>query len=130
MNSASTDGLSGSETVQRSDAWGCRRRRNGRAQRRREAAWRAEARSERGRVPGRGILGYTEGARAGLVRGATRGAAGGGAGEATAFDGERRHSRNREGRWSEGKIVNKAKFKTPVCKFNFSPFSRGQTKNF
>ena len=34
--------------------------------------------------------------------------------EATAFDGEWRHCRNREGRWSEGKIVNKAKFKTSV----------------
>ena len=84
MNSASTDGLSGGETVQRSDAWGYRRRRNGRAQRRREAAWRAEVRGERGRVPGRGVLGCTEGARAGLVRGAMHGAAGGGAGVTTA----------------------------------------------
>ena len=37
---------------------------------------------------------------------------------------------NREGRWSEGNSVINSKFKIPVCKLNFSPYSKGQMKNF
>ena len=34
-------------------------------------------------------------------------------------------ARKREGRWSEGSFVNKTKSKTPVCKLNFYPYSKG-----
>ena len=37
---------------------------------------------------------------------------------------------NREGRWSEGNSVINSKFKIPVCKLNFSSYSKGQMKNF
>ena len=37
---------------------------------------------------------------------------------------------NREGRWSEGNSVINSKFKIPVCKLNFSTYSKGQMKNF
>ena len=45
--------------------------------------------------------------------------------------GERRlHGEEQRGRWSEGKFVNRAKFKTPVCNFSFSPSTWPQMKNF
>ena len=45
--------------------------------------------------------------------------------------GERRHGRKQRGeRWSEGSLVNKAKFKIFFCKLNFSPLSCPQMKNF
>ena len=57
-------GGSGDETTRR---W-----RNGRAQQRRAAAWRAEARGERGRAPRRAVSSDTEGARVDLAWGAAR----------------------------------------------------------
>ena len=135
---------------------GARRSRSGRKEGRVRTTWssrersrrvKARGRARRGRVAQHGFVvaarrrssacahGVAPRGDVAKLQGNTRGAERAGArrvddGEATAFDGERRHCRNREGKWSEGKIVNKAKFKTLVCKFNFSPFSRGQTKNF
>jgi hypothetical protein len=45
--------------------------------------------------------------------------------------GKRRHGEKQRGkRWSEGRLVNKAKFKISFCKLNFSPLSWPQMKNF
>ena len=45
--------------------------------------------------------------------------------------GERRHGEKQRGeRWSEGRLVNKAKFKISFCKLNFSLLSWPQMKNF
>jgi hypothetical protein len=56
------------------------------------------------------------------------------AGHVAVVGGERRHGEKqrgrREGDDGDGKLVNNSKFQSSVSKFNFSPCSRGQTKNF
>ena len=42
----------------------------------------------------------------------------------------RRERKQRRERYSNGRLVINSKFQSSVCKFNFSPCSRGQTKNF
>ena len=39
-------------------------------------------------------------------------------------------ARKQRGRWSEGKSVINSKFKIPVYKLSFSPYSKDQMKNF
>ena len=83
------------------------------------------ARGERGRRQGCRYGGKTGDGEGGFGRGRDASAASGRAG------GERRlHGEEQRGRWSEGKFVNRAKFKTPVCNFSFSPSTWPQMKNF
>jgi len=49
----------------------------------------------------------------------------GGAGDETATNGV-----SREGDGVDGSLLNNSKFKTPVRKLYFSPYSKGQMKNF
>ena len=85
-------------------------------------AWRAR---EGARASG---FELNQGRESGFGQGRDAWAAGGSTGvmtAATAMNGV-----SREGRWSEGSFVNKAKFKTPVCKLHFYPYSKGQMKIF
>ena len=73
------------------------------------------------------VLAETVGERGGLAGGATRGRLGG---QRRRTDGTRRRGAGRRevGDEGRGSLVNKPKFKTPFCNFNFSPSSWPQMK--
>ena len=67
--------------------------------------------------------------RADLVDGAMRGAARWPTLAANAITARNREGGERGG-GGDGSSINRAKFKIPVCKFNFSSYSKGEMKNF
>ena len=111
------DDLSGDELHRRTDVWpaapaSSRRAVNG------------GARGERGRAPEGMFLSETRAREVDLAGGAARGR------RRRRTPSRRETERGREGDGGEGSSVINSKFKILVCKLNFSPYSKGQMKNF
>ena len=86
------------------------------------------ARGERARRQGCRYGGKTGDGEGGFGRGRDASAASGRAGGERRLHGEKQRGERRDG--GEGKTVIRSKFKIPVCKLNFSPYSKGQMKIF